>query len=163
MDFEVRHRFPIPPEALWATVFSPAYERAVDEHSGFPRTVLSESREGGVRRRRVRVESPRELPPVLARALGTSRLTYEMDEVYHEDDLLMEWTVIPAVAADRVDARGTYAIVPAEGGCERVIRGSVKVSIPLVGGRIERAIGDELRSSYERNRVFVEDWLAREA
>jgi len=81
------------------------------------------------------------------------------DAGYHVD-----WKVIPINVSDRVKAAGTFSLKPLNGGrCQRVVTGEVKVSVPLVGGRIEKGIAADLEKSYEATAEFARRWLADKA
>lgn len=163
MKFEVRHAFQVTPEVLWRTLFSPDYEVANAERSGLPRETLSDETVGGKRVRRHRVAGRGELPPVVARALGNPRLTYELVEEFEDKALQMTWEVIPSMIPEKVKAVGSYEVTATPDGCERLVKGEISVAIPLLGGKIERAIGEELQSSYEKNIDFVRSWLEEHA
>jgi hypothetical protein len=75
------------------------------------------------------------------------------------EELTLSWTVEPRGVGRKVQANGTYEIRPADGGCERLVKGEIRVAIPLVGGKIEKVVADELRSSYERGATFALHWM----
>ena len=160
MEFEVRHPFPVPAARAWQVFFSVEYEAALAGHTGMPRELLDETEQDGVRVRRQRVTAEKELPAIMATALGLRRLSYEVFERYLSDRMVMEWRVVPARLAEKIKAGGTYEVFDTPGGCERLVKGIIDVAIPLVGGKIEKAVADELKSSYERNYEFALQWLS---
>jgi hypothetical protein len=78
-------------------------------------------------------------------------------------------------AADRADfameipgkpghLRGTITLVAKDdGGCEEVFAGEVKVSVPLVGGKLEGFVADILTRALRREGRVGVTWLEREA
>lgn len=61
------------------------------------------------------------------------------------------------------DLRGTIALQDspgADGSCEEVFTGEVKVRVPLVGGRLESLIADILRAALRREGETGQTWLA---
>ena len=91
-------------------------------------------------------------------AIGTSRLVYEQEsELTPEREL--RWQVYPAVVPDKVTARGSMVAREVGSGVERVVDGEISVRIPLVGGRIERAIHQSVLDSYERAYEVSLRWL----
>lgn len=163
MYFEVRHHFPVPAERAWNVFFSAVYEAALAAHTGMPRKLLDEYDQDGLCVRHQRVTADKELPTLMAGALGQRHLTYEVIERYHSDRLLMDWEVIPSRLPDKIKARGIYEAFDSPGGCERWVKGDIDVAIPLVGGKIEKAVSDELKASYERNYQFAVRWLTEHA
>jgi hypothetical protein len=56
---------------------------------------------------------------------------------------------------------GTLRIGERDGASEFVLDGSVKVDIPLVGGKIEEAIAEQVVRLLGREGRFTAKWLAR--
>jgi hypothetical protein len=57
--------------------------------------------------------------------------------------------------------RGTAELrATGEGGCEEVFSGEVKVSLPLVGGKLEGVVADILRRALTREGEVGASWLA---
>jgi hypothetical protein len=159
MNFELRHAFEHSPERVWETLFSPDYEQAAASLSDITKEVVEEREEGVRSFRRTLCTSPRELPAMMRRAIGSDRLTYTLEEIRHNDTMTLQWRVIPTALGKKVRAEGSYRVIPALNGCERLVKGEVTVAIPLVGGKIERAIGGELKAGYETAWVFARKWL----
>jgi hypothetical protein len=55
--------------------------------------------------------------------------------------------------------RGTAELRATDGGCDEVFSGEVKVSVPLVGGRLEGAVADILRRALTREGQVGASWL----
>ena len=159
MDFELRHVFPHPAQSVWQELMSEAYEAASNAAGDLDRQVLGEEERGGVRIKRTRITSRKELPGFMAAALGATRLSYDLEERYPADQRVMNWTVRPLVVPDKVECSGSFEVNPHPDGCERLVRGRIKVNIRFIGGKIEDAIGAELRSSYARSAEFAKTWL----
>ena len=159
MKFEVTHTFPLSPETCWKELFSPEYEAANDAEIGLVKEIQSDQMENGVRVRRLVVQSGKELPRAVAAVLGSAHLVYESVETYTPDDLSLHWTVEPRGVGRKVQANGTYEIRATEAGCERLVKGEIRVAIPIVGGKIEKAVAEELRSSYGCGATFAMRWL----
>jgi hypothetical protein len=58
-------------------------------------------------------------------------------------------------------ASGTFRLHPSAGGpgTRRTAEGELRVSVPLVGGKVERAIVSGLQEHAEREQVVLEEWL----
>jgi hypothetical protein len=91
-----------------------------------------------------------ELPAVAARALGTSTLSYEQENRLDAATSKLTWVVRIPMLGDRVKASGTTLIVASGAGSRRTVEGEVSISIPLIGGQIEKVIGGEFEKSMGR-------------
>jgi len=56
---------------------------------------------------------------------------------------------------------GTLRLVDAGDGCEYSLDGAARIDIPLVGGKIETAIAEQVVRLMEREARFTAEWLAR--
>lgn len=161
MDFELRHTFPHDPQAVWEELLTEAYEAASNAQGDLDRQVLGVEERDGERIKRTRITSRKELPGFMAKAIGASRLSYDLEERYPASGRVMHWTVRPLVVPDKVDCSGTFEVREVPGGCERLVKGRISVNIRFIGSKIEDAIGAELRASYARSADFAEKWLAQ--
>jgi hypothetical protein len=58
--------------------------------------------------------------------------------------------------------RGTVTLRPRpDGGCDHVVAGELKVSLPLVGGRLESLVEGILVKALDRESTVGQAWLAR--
>ena len=158
MKFENRQPFPHAREAVWEQLFSEAYDAALSATSDMEKAVLEEGVRDGRRFKRTRLTSRKPVPAAMAAFTGPT-LSYDLIEIYAENGTSLDWKVIPSKAADKVKAEGTYAVIDAPGGCERLVKGEIKVSIPLLGSKIEKGIGEQLESSYARSSAFALKWM----
>ncbi len=166
MKFEVRQHLPRPAATAWRELFSQPYENALAEHHpDSSRGEVEEQVDGTRRSRRTPMESSKALPGAVARALGVDRLRFLLQEDMDDEACMMTWSVAPTGLSDKlsskIDIRGTYALqdTPDGSGCERIVKGEIRVAIPLLGGKIEQAITDELRAGYDRGIEFARTWL----
>ncbi len=163
MKFELSHRFDHPPEVVWALLLSDDYARALDATSEVKKVREREDQRGDVLFVRSLCTSPRELPAAMRRATGMERLSYHLEELREASTHTVRWRVISPKMSDRVQIHGTYRVVPAKGGCERLVNGEIKVAVPLLGGKIESGISKELMQGYEAAAAFARDWLREHA
>lgn len=161
MRFEFRHAFDCSAEALWEILMDETYQAEAMEASNSTREVLEDRSDFGRHVRRVRVFPNRELPPAMARALQTDRLSYVQEQRWKEGQRSMTWVVIPDVFASRVTCKGDYVIADrGPGRCERLITGELRVGVPVVGGRMEQRTLQDLEKSYEATAVLLKRWVA---
>lgn len=161
MEFEIRHLFGCEAATLWAILGDPAYQRQANDRAGIDTELLEDRPAGpGQRLVRVRVVPRQTLPPAMARAVGTDRLTYVQEQRWRADTQLIQWSLHFDRLADRVRCRGQLAILPrAQGQCERLIRGELVVNVPLVGGMMEQKAIEGVRRSYDNTARVLEDWI----
>jgi hypothetical protein len=159
MKIAYRHRLPADPATAWAELQSAAYSEAVAKEGGADVQVIEESEKSGARVRRIRVTGRRPLPGFAQKALGTERLSYVQEETSIPGAYKLRWKVVPDALPDRVVAEGTYELLSDGDGSIRAIDGTIDVRIPLVGGRIEKALAEELQKSYDRTALFAQRWL----
>jgi hypothetical protein len=76
---------------------------------------------------------------------------------------VMDIDIKTAVLQDQFKMGGKYSVTPLDGGarCRREFKGEVKVSIPLIGGRVEKYMLDELKNSYDKAAVTTRRWIAK--
>ncbi|MFT4975693.1 MAG: hypothetical protein ACI8S6_001580 [Myxococcota bacterium] len=165
MKMDVRHELPAGIDVAWRELHTEAYIAAQREETGAEGEILSEETlPDGRQLRRTRVTLGRDLPSVAANLLGAPRLSYILEERTDDAKRQVEWKVIVDRISNKVKAEGSFGLVPlTETTCQRVVSGEIKVSVPLVGGRIEKGIGAELTKSYETTAEFARKWLAENA
>lgn len=161
MKFELVHELPRDADTAWRLLMSDDYEAASSASTKIDREVVESRVDGGVRVRRSRITSERELPGPIAKVVGAKALSYEMIETFDDANRTSTWEVIPSKLADRVTAKGTYVIEPGPKPDESVrrISGEVVVKVALVGKKIEDLIGNEVRASYDKSTAFARDYL----
>ncbi len=150
MKLTIRNTFPCDPATLWAIFDDPEFDRRLEAESGVRRELVGTTHEGAVVVRTLRCFSKKELPGFMATALGSKHLSYDQVSRFYADRNELHWDVVPTVMKDRVTARGITRVIPGSGECERFIDGTIEVRIPLVGGRIEAKLMEEIKSSYDR-------------
>jgi len=159
LKIELRHHIPCTVATFWEMFWDDRYDELVRGASAFTRTVLSDHTEGSVRRWRVRIEPDRVLPAPVRKVLGTDKLIYEQDNELDTDRGVLHWEVIPQVLSSKISARGTLQVVEEAGGVQRLVRGEIAVKVPVVGGRIEKAIVADVERSYDNAAEACRRWL----
>lgn len=137
-----------------------AFDEVLYETTGVRRELVASREEGGIIIRRLRFVPDRDLPAPAASLLGTKRLTYEQENRFDPARDELAWKVLPTVLPGRLSAQGRFRIEELPGGCEQVIEGEIVVSVPLVGGQIEKAVVAEVERSYARTAVAARQWIA---
>jgi hypothetical protein len=164
IEYRIEDDFETTVERYWETFFSDAYNAALWEALQIDRVQLELRRVGSgddeVIHRRQRLTPRRTMPPVLQRLVGEA-ISYEEVNEWHRKTSSMSVVTIPSFLADQFEARGQYRVHPR--GAGRVLRtweARCACRVPLVGGKIERHVVDEVRESYRKTTAFTRRWLA---
>jgi len=113
---------------------------------------------------RVRYRFGGDLSSAVRRVIDPARLTWVEDSILDRRTHRTTWTIRPDHYADRLTASGSFALQPAgPDRTRRIAEGDVKVTFPLVGGRVERAIISGLEEHAHLEVDVVNDWLAQTA
>jgi hypothetical protein len=150
MRLYVDSHLPANAATAWEIFEGPDFQRRLEADTGLRTEVLEERQEGSVTVRKLRYVSKSELPTVAATALGSKNLSYEQENRLDLASGKLTWVVKIPLAGDRVKASGTTVIQDAPGGSRRVVEGDVTISVPFVGGTIEKAVVGEFEKSMAR-------------
>lgn len=162
MDFRIAHRFPCSPQAYWETTRHPVYEKSL-QSDDMDAEVLDRREDGDILTERMRMSPKKPLPPLLAKAIGRDRLSYVQEVAFNNAQLTTTWKVLSDVLSDKVKCSGTSRVVTLPEGCERIIEGSIEVSVFMVGGAIEKHILGELERGYDRAAALITSLLPQRA
>lgn len=160
MKFSLEHLFPCNVDEIWALVHSDRYISAIDGAAGLTRVLLDDQVVRDERVQRIQFIPDRTLPAAAQRAMGMEKLIYVQVQRWRERDHTMRWTVELTGLESKFSSRGDLAFQQrAKGQCIRFVNGDVRVNVPLIGGRIEKKIVEDVTSSYERAAVVTRDLL----
>ncbi len=159
MKLHITHTFSTTPAAYFDMLLDPAFDEMISRESSMTREVIELRDEGGVRFKRVRCRPQRDLPGPLKQVLGGKGLEYDQVNTLRPADGRIDWTVEVPAFPDRVQIGGVTHIRPHAEGCERELDGEVRVNVRLVGGRIERALVDDITKSYDKAAEAVRRWI----
>lgn len=164
MDFDSTHTFDATPDKVAAVILDLGFQSSLDGVAPLSeRTVLSqEEASGGLIVRRIRCVLDMEVSGMAKTFLGDAKPSWIEEAVWHPDDYRWEWTVIPEVAKELLEASGTIALESVGTQTHRRVLGSVKVSVPIYGGRVEGRIVDGIKRAYEEEARRLREWLERE-
>ena len=161
MKIHVSHTFDCSAERFWEVFWDEGFDAAMLKASGLAREILSDEDDGVVRRWRVRLTPDRELPKAAAAFLGSKKLIYEQENAWNRETGVLDWTVIPMVLTDKVNAQGTVIVRGLGETCVREVDGLVEVNV-FLGKRVEKAIIADAEKSYARAAEAMREWLAKD-
>jgi hypothetical protein len=161
---DYRCTYPTDVGRTFAALADPVYLRArLAEVGGPDAELLEHTRDGDEVRYRLRFALPRDVLPALVQSLVGDRLLIERTESLRPFDDGYLGDVSVAVPGAPVGADGDMTLRPAADGSEFAVHADVVVRVPLIGGRIEESIGDNIRQLLVLETDFTRKWLAGEA
>ena len=164
MDFQLAQRFDADPFAVATALIDPTLlERMSDLPKVGGAEVLSTDRTGDVVRQEVRYRFEAQLSGAVRKFVDPSQLTWvevsEHDLAKGESRFLIR----PDHYADLLEGRYAARVVATGGATDRTVRGTLKVKVPLLGGKVESAIVDGLRDIATAQQGLVQAFLSDEA
>jgi hypothetical protein len=162
VDFTLDQRFAAPALAVAAALVDPdLLASMVDLPRLGEATVLTTTHTGDRIRQEVRYRFEADLPSAARRFVDPDQLTWV--EV-GEHDLASgrsRYLIRPDHYGDLLEGRYAALVADEAGATARTVKGELKVKVPLLGSKVERAIVDGLREVALAQQRLVEDWLAR--
>lgn len=164
MDFDSTHTFDAPREEVAAVLLDLEFQASLNGVEPLSeRTVLSQDHgSGGHVVRRTRCVLDVEISGVARSFLGDAKPSWIEEAVWDPESYRWAWTVQPEVAKELLEASGTIDLESVGTQTHRRVIGSVKVSVPLYGGRVEGWIVDGIQRAYEEEARLLREWLERE-
>lgn len=163
IDYEIVDEFPTNPDKYWDMFFSDAYNEALWKHLDIDRQVIEFRREGtGAAEviHRVQRLTPRRDVPSALRKLVKDAISYEERNVWRRADNAMEVVTIPNFFADKFIAKGVYKLEPmGDDKLRRIWKASCDCKVPLVGGKVEKHVVEEVKRSYQATTIFTRKWI----
>ncbi|HEX2568064.1 MAG TPA: DUF2505 domain-containing protein [Polyangia bacterium] len=158
--FKIDHDFDIDPEGYWQVFFEEGYMKDLYRELRIDFQVTEKTDDGKILRRVVKLRAQREIPAMFKSVVGD--LSYTEVDTFDRARSSMQVAIEPAMMKDRFDMRGVYSVAPlGPGRSRRTFEGDAKVSVALIGGKIEKYMVDEIRASYDVAARITRDWVTR--
>jgi hypothetical protein len=163
VDFEIEQQIPAAPASVDDALVDPRFIAAtVDLPKVGGAELLDQRRDGTTVHQRIRYHFTGELSSAVTKVVDPERLTWveesDHDLAAHDS----RHTIVPDHYQDRLHA--SYAARLEEAGdadhTRRVVSGSVKVKMLLVGGRVEQAIVSGLQEYAAAEAELLGRWIA---
>jgi uncharacterized protein DUF2505 len=162
VQFTIEQMLAGPPGAVEAVLLDPSF---VEARASLPKLgdpeLLENTREGAHAHQRIRLRFMGDLSAAVTAIIDPARLTWVDDATYDLAAHRSEHRVVPDHYADRLACSYRADLDVAAAGTRRVLSGSVKVRMLLVGGKVEGAIVSGLREHAVAETVLIDDWLRR--
>ena len=163
MKFELEQQLDAPVEQVESVLVDPAFIAA---SARLPKVggaeLLEQQRDGTTVRQRIRYRFTAELSSAVTAVVDPDKLTWVDDATYDLAAHRSTHRIVPDHYGNRLQASYEERFEPAaDGRSVRRARGDVRVRMPLVGGRVERAIVSGLEEHAEAERALLSEWLDR--
>lgn len=160
VQFTIEQRLSGSPSAVEAVLLDPAFvvARAVLPKLGDPELVDA-TRDGDHARQLIRFRFVGDLSPAVTAVIDPARLTWVDEATYDLAKHAAEHRIVPDHYADRLSCSYRATLEPTGDGSRRVLDGSLKVRMLLVGGKVEQAIVSGLRENAAAEATLIDDWL----
>jgi len=123
--------------------------------------VLEQTRNGGTVHQRVRYLFTAELSGAVRRVVDPEKLTWVEDSTSDLRAHTATYRIDPDNYANLLEGSYDATIAATRSGARRVATGHVKVRVPLVGGKVERAIVDGLQENSDAQCELLSSWIAK--
>lgn len=162
MNFRIEARIHAAMKAVAQALVDPRFIAATAELPKIGGAELLDQRHDGDRvRQRIRYRFTGDLSSAVTRVVDRDRLTW-VDEADHDlASQRSDHRIVPDSYGDRLQASYVVLIDPDTDGhnSRMVVTGTVKVRVPLVGGRVERAIVSGLEEHAHAEAELLGRWL----
>ncbi len=161
MQFSFQHEFDIDVASYWKIFLSPEFNQDMfKELKMKDYKVLKQEDDGKHFKRTQSLEPTTPIPGFLQSIIKSTGYT-EIDDLDWATNV-MKVKIETAMFKDRFHMAGDYSVTPLDGGkrCKRTFAGEVKVSMALIGGKIEKYMMEQIRDSYEIAARVTRKWIA---
>ena len=160
MRFEIVQEVGATPDAIDGALVDPVFlVRMAELPKLGSAAVVSQARDGDIVRQDVRYLFQADLSAAVTRVVDPKRLTWVERSVC---DLAVHRTqceIRPDNYGGMLSGRYDAVIVVTDGGARRTLTGDLKVKMPFVGGKVERAIVGGLEENAAAQTALLEDFL----
>ncbi|MCA9650979.1 MAG: DUF2505 domain-containing protein [Myxococcales bacterium] len=164
MEYRIEDTFDASAERYWDFFFSEPYNAAMWPALDIKWELLVLERKGegpSLEIHREQRLTPRREVPGFIKKLVDGAITYVEKNDFVAAKNTMKTVTIPGFAADRIRTEGIYRLeVLGPSKVKRVWEGLCECRIPLLGGKVEKQLVEEVRESYRRATDFTRKWIA---
>jgi hypothetical protein len=161
VEFEVAHEFEADLDEVAATLLDHDFQASLKNIGALAgREVLSQEEEDGLIVRKVRCILDIEVNGMVRKFIGDADPAWIEVGKWDAEASTWTWHIEPEAAADMLQADGRTQLLSSDRGTIRKVVGTVKVRVPLYGGKVESWIIDGLERAYDEEAVHLEEWLS---
>jgi hypothetical protein len=163
VDSELEHAYGAPPGAVFAMLCDPEFLRAkfeATEALAYEIVECAAMPDGGFRivtNRTVQAD----IPGFAKKFFKPENAMTQSEDWGPASGDVREgtWKIEPHGVPVSVSTSGTTRLEPADGGAVQRIAATIKVGVPLVGGKLERFVYDQAKKTMDLEHAFGRKWL----
>jgi hypothetical protein len=160
VKFEIVQDLRATPDAVDGALIDPAFlVRMAELPKLGSAEVVSQERDGDTMRQDVRYLFQAELSSAVTRVVDPDRLTWVERSVCDLTSHRTECEIRPDNYGGMLKGRYSSVVVARGDGARRTLTGELKVKVPLVGGKVERAIVGGLEENAAAQVALLESFL----
>jgi hypothetical protein len=162
MNFSFVHEFDIDPVGYWKIFLSPEFNKDMFGELKMKKYEVLELKDDGKTMHRVQQLEPSTPIPGFLQSVVKSTGYTEIDDLDYSRNV-MRVKIETQMFKDRFQMHGDYIVTALDGGkrCRREFKGEVKVAMPLIGGRVEKYMMEQLRDSYDIAARVTRRWIEK--
>ena len=162
MRFRIEQVFDLPVDVVEVALGDPRFVERMAElpKLGHPQ-LLTHEVHGDHVHQRVRYAFAGDLSPAVRRVVDPAKLTWVEESTTDRTTHTTDFVILPDHYAGLLRCRGTFELQPdGAAASRRVAEGQIVVSVPLVGGKVERAIVSGMEEHARAEVDLVREWDA---
>ena len=161
MNFSFVHEFDTDVKSYWSLFLSPEFTEALMSALRMKNyKLLSKTDDGTTLRRSQSMEPTVALPSMFAKVVPN--LGYTEHDTLNWATNTMKVVIEPASMKDKFQTSADYIVTPiGDKRCRREFRGDTKVSIPLLGGKMERFTVEQMKEAYDVAARVTREWIQK--
>ena len=165
VNLSVTHTFKAAPEALAEALLDPDFQESLADIASLRdrRLLAQENQQDGKVVRNIRCVLDLHVSGMAKTVLGDADPAWVEESVWDPKTMTWSWKIKPEVAADLLSASGTTVVQSSGAGSARIVTGTIKVKVPLYGGKVEGWIADGVEAAYEEEAERLRSWLGESA
>lgn len=161
--YRVSDEFALGADAFWDMFWSEDYCQKLNDAIELKWELLELEFQGeGDDRTAKRVQrlTPKREVPKLMKKFVDGAIAYTEHNTWRRGDNLLVCKTVPNFMADKITSEGDYIVEPlGPDRVRRVYEGKIECRVPLVGGKVEKMLVDEIRESYKRAGDFTHKYI----
>jgi Protein of unknown function (DUF2505) len=160
VDFTLQQEIPAPIDAVEAALVNPDFLARMDE---LPKlgsaAVLHNERDGDIVKLQVRYLFQADLSASVTRFVDPKNLTWVEDSTVDIDRHHTACDIKPDNYANLLSGSYEALIATSGAGCVRTVKGMIKVHVPLLGGKAEKAIIGGLSENADAQTTLLTEFI----